>query len=379
VTQPHHLVDCGPHLGGGSNAGNFFVTVGGKSLSVSERDLKTYLSRQNADAGGSVLPDSASRKRPASAPETATTATTATTRVWIAHKLSGELVADADPHDRPSLLQRLRRGGVGKDRGRNGRRRRGEVHHLKPIGRLDMTTEGLLLVTNDGRYAREMEWPGSRIHRTYRVRVHGRLDGRKVRRIQAGMTGEDGTRYAPMRVRIDPPSVGTATSTNKWLEVTCVEGKNRQIRKVFSYLGCTCVRVSRCCCGYCWTPILMRRLVYSSLKWFGRRVSPPKKQPVTVTRLIRIRYGDYTLDTIPPGLAIEVPVKPIESQRHKGPLFFSSSSSSSAAAARGTGRPQARTTTAAPPPHRRRPSSVRPSRREDPVTPTGRTREKRGR
>ena len=89
------------------------------------------------------------------------------TRVWIAHKLAGELVAEHDPEGRPSLIERLERGGVGK-RKKGNKGKNVQPIHLKPIGRLDMITEGLILVTNDGRYKRELELPSNSLHRTYR-------------------------------------------------------------------------------------------------------------------------------------------------------------------------------------------------------------------
>jgi 23S rRNA pseudouridine2605 synthase len=149
------------------------------------------------------------------------------TRVWVAHKLSGEIVSDSDPLGRPSLMQRLIRGGVGKDGKHN-------KIHLKPIGRLDMPTEGIILLTNDGNYAREMELPSNMVHRVYRVRAHGLITDYKLARIQNGLTIE-GVRYAPMKVKVDG---GRSRSTNSWLQVTCCEGKNRQIRNVFKHLGC---------------------------------------------------------------------------------------------------------------------------------------------
>jgi 23S rRNA pseudouridine2605 synthase len=125
------------------------------------------------------------------------------------------------------MLARLVRGGVGKT---------GPTRlHLKPIGRLDMSTEGLILVTNDGQYAREMELPSSKLHRTYRVRAHGILSDYKLGRIRKGITIE-GIRYSPMKVHVE--SSKQTKSTNKWLEVTCAEGKNRMIRNVFTHLGC---------------------------------------------------------------------------------------------------------------------------------------------
>lgn len=151
-----------------------------------------------------------------------------TTRVWLAHKLAGELVSEDDPYGRPSLLQRLARGGVGK----NGKQKL----HLKPVGRLDMPTEGLILLTNDGKYARELELPASMIHRVYRVRAHGNINDYKIAQIQRGITIE-GVRYSPMKVQLDG---GRSEASNKWLKVTCAEGKNRQIRKVFKHLGSKC-------------------------------------------------------------------------------------------------------------------------------------------
>lgn len=91
-------------------------------------------------------------------------------RVWLANKLKGELVTEHDPDGRPSMLQRLVRGGVGVSKNKSK-----PPIHLKPVGRLDMMTEGLLILTNDGQYARELELPKNHLWRTYRVRVHGRL------------------------------------------------------------------------------------------------------------------------------------------------------------------------------------------------------------
>lgn len=192
------------------------------------------------------------------------------TRIWLAHKLQGELVAENDPYGRPSLLDRLRRGGVGKPKKKSQNR-----VHLKPVGRLDMMTEGLLILTNDGSYAREMELPTNKFHRTYRARVHGRLTEPKMRAIRSGVT-IDNTQYLGMDVKIEKASARREQSTNTWLRITCSEGKNRQIRKVFEHLG------------------------------------------LKVTRLIRTQYGDYSLNTIPPGMAIEVPVKALDKQKKKG-------------------------------------------------------------
>jgi 23S rRNA pseudouridine2605 synthase len=194
--------------------------------------------------------------------ENATAATR--TRVWLVHKLPGEVVSEQDPQGRPSLLDRIRRGGVGS-----------KDDHLNAIGRLDMSTEGLILVTNDGQYKRELELPSNKIHRVYRVRVHGKLTPHKLKIMRTGVTIED-VHYKGMKVDLE--ATRGASSTNNWIRLTCVEGKNRQIRKILNHLG------------------------------------------LNVTRLIRISYGDYDLNTIPPGLALEVPLKTLAGHKRRGKL-----------------------------------------------------------
>lgn len=144
------------------------------------------------------------------------------TRVWLVHKLFGEVVSERDPQGRPSLLDRLHRS-LPKV-------------HLKPVGRLDMTTEGLIVMTNDGAYARELELPRNKVHRTYRARVHGKLTPHKLKAMRSGVTVNN-IRYNGMKVQIEKTRK-KSSSTNAWLRITCTEGKNRQIRNVFSHLGC---------------------------------------------------------------------------------------------------------------------------------------------
>lgn len=152
------------------------------------------------------------------------------TKVWLVHKLHGEVVSDQDPLNRPSMLERLQHGGLGRSKTTK--------HHLKAIGRLDMSTEGLILVTNSGQFKRELELPSNRIHRTYRARVHGKLTPHKLRQIRNGITIE-GFHYQGMRVQMEQvPTQRRLQATNVWLRITCTEGKNRQIRKVFNHLGC---------------------------------------------------------------------------------------------------------------------------------------------
>jgi 23S rRNA pseudouridine2605 synthase len=241
------------------------------------------------------------------------------TRVWLANKLKGELVTEHDPDGRPSMLQRLIRGGVGEVKNKHSNKGSSSISpppiHLKPVGRLDMMTEGLIIFTNDGQYARELELPKNHLWRTYRVRVHGRLTPMKMRAMRVGVTArvDDGIigdapsvtsstkmmKYKGLKVKIERKSSGSSSQTNRrsrrgkfgagrktasggantWLRITCTEGKNRQLRRILGALG------------------------------------------LDVTRLIRISYGDYDLNTIPPGRALEVPPKALESMKKKGQLF----------------------------------------------------------
>lgn len=236
-----------------------------------------------------------------------------TTRVWLCNKLKGELITEDDPDGRPSMIRRLVRGGVGEINKKNKL-----PTHLKPVGRLDMMTEGLMIVTDDGKYARSLELPANRLWRTYRVRVHGRLTVGKLNAMRRGVTvklddndakedrhasGEvvktttgKTMKYKGIKVSVERRSaaksrkrrgggIGSQSShsggTNAWLQITCTEGKNRMLRRTLSSMG------------------------------------------LDVTRLIRISYGDYDLNTIPPGRAVEVPCKRLEKMRRTGPVFAS--------------------------------------------------------
>lgn len=149
-------------------------------------------------------------------------------KVWAVNKLFGEIVGEKDPQNRPSMLERLKRGGVGRKEG-----------HLKAVGRLDIPTEGLILVTNDGKFARDLELPQSQIHRVYRARVHGVITENKLTRIRKGFAG-----FQPMKVEVERRHKKTRGSSNAWVQVTATEGQNRQIRSVFQSLGSKCHSLS---------------------------------------------------------------------------------------------------------------------------------------
>jgi 23S rRNA pseudouridine2605 synthase len=137
--------------------------------------------------------------------------------VWLIHKRRGELVTHADPRDRPVVQP--------------------PIPNAIFVGRLDMNTEGLLLCTNSGTYARELELPVNQYHRMYRVRVHGKMDDQKLRALQRGLRVDDQTRYSGMKVVAETKK--TSNATNQWLQITCTEGQNRQIRNALGHLGRT--------------------------------------------------------------------------------------------------------------------------------------------
>ena len=108
-----------------------------------------------------------------------------------------------------------------------------------PVGRLDLTTEGLLLMTNDGDLAQRLAHPRFHVEKTYLARVHGLVDAASINRLAGGVKLEDGM-TAPARVRL----VRT-TRTNSWLEITLHEGRNRQVRRMCEALGYTVSRLKR--------------------------------------------------------------------------------------------------------------------------------------
>ena len=125
------------------------------------------------------------------------------------------------------------------------------------VGRLDKNSEGLLLLTNDGEFARKMELPENEFERVYRVRVYGELPRDNFISLMRGIE-VDGVRYGKIEVEIEK------RATNSWLRVKIFEGKNREIRRVMSHLG------------------------------------------LEVSRLIRVKYGEYELGDMQEGEVREV-------------------------------------------------------------------------
>ena len=137
---------------------------------------------------------------------------------------------------------------------------------LVSVGRLDLNSEGLLLLTNNGELSRELELPKNAWSRRYRVRVHGKIDEAKLKSLENGVV-VDGISYGKVSVTIDQ-QIGT----NAWLTVTLSEGKNREIRKLMKFVG------------------------------------------LEVARLIRVSYGPFQLGSLKKGEIKQVPQKVLKEQ-----------------------------------------------------------------
>lgn len=167
------------------------------------------------------------------------------TRLFRYHKPPGLVTTHRDPQGRPTVFEALPKG----------------LPRLISVGRLDLNSEGLLLLTNDGDLARRLELPSSGLVRRYRARARGHVDEARLARLVDGIT-VDGVRYGPIEAELEGGHDGGA---NSWLVLSLSEGKNREVRKVLEALG------------------------------------------LTVNRLIRVSYGPYELGTLERGDVQELP------------------------------------------------------------------------
>jgi 23S rRNA pseudouridine2605 synthase len=170
----------------------------------------------------------------------------ARTRLWRYHKPPGLVTTHRDTRGRPTVFERLPK----------------EIGRVISIGRLDLTSEGLLLLTNDGALARRLELPSTGWTRRYRVRAFGSIDAEALARLQAGIT-LGGIRYGPIEAAID-----RAQGDNVWLTVALKEGKNREIRVVLDHLGLTVNRLIRVAYG----PFQLGRLRRGEVAEIGAKV-----------------------------------------------------------------------------------------------------------
>ncbi|WP_086734733.1 pseudouridine synthase [Erythrobacter colymbi] len=174
------------------------------------------------------------------------------TRLFAFHKPTGLITAERDPAGRPTIYTALRNA-LPKDAGR-----------VMPVGRLDLNTEGLLLLTNDGAVKRQLELPASKIPRTYRARAFGVVTQEQLEDLIEGVE-IDGMRYGSIDANLERSS-----GRNLWIEMTITEGKNREVRRVLEHLG------------------------------------------LQVNRLIRTGYGPFDLGDLPRGQAVELKGKPVD-------------------------------------------------------------------
>jgi len=171
-------------------------------------------------------------------------------RLFRYHKPVGLVTTHKDPHDRPTVFKALPPG----------------LPRLISVGRLDINSEGLLLLTNDGELARALEMPSTAIVRRYRARAHGRTTQDKLDTLKNGIT-VDGVRYGPIEAKLDKAKEGPQ-GANLWLTVTLHEGKNREVRKVLEALGLKVNRLIRLAYG----PLALGTLGVGELEEVGPRV-----------------------------------------------------------------------------------------------------------
>jgi 23S rRNA pseudouridine2605 synthase len=176
-------------------------------------------------------------------------------RVFAFHKPSGLITAESDPRGRPTIYTALRNA---LPRG---------APRVMPVGRLDMNTEGLLLLTNDGALKRALELPASNIPRTYRVRAFGDITQSQLDDLIEGIE-IDGVRYGRIEADLERGS-----GRNRWIVMTLTEGKNREVRRVLEHLG------------------------------------------MQVSRLLRVGYGPFALGDLPRGAVAEIPQVQVERLR----------------------------------------------------------------
>lgn len=171
-------------------------------------------------------------------------------RLWLYHKPVGLITTERDAEGRPTVFASLPP----------------EMPRVVSVGRLDINSEGLLLLTNDGAIKRRLELPETGWTRKYRVRFHGKAEEATFEPLRKGLEIE-GERFRPMVVTLD-----RVQGANGWATVAITEGRNREIRRAFEAIG------------------------------------------LKVNRLIRVSYGPFQLGTLEPGAVREVPPRVLADQ-----------------------------------------------------------------
>jgi 23S rRNA pseudouridine2605 synthase len=135
---------------------------------------------------------------------------------YALYKPRGYITSRHDPEERKSVTELFKNLPV----------------RVEPVGRLDMDTEGILLLTNDGHLAHKLTHPSSNVPKRYMVKIWKTPDDKKLKRVRNGIKLEDG-RTAPCKLRI----LDTTDTGNCWVEITVTEGRNRLIRRIFDAIG----------------------------------------------------------------------------------------------------------------------------------------------
>ena len=173
-------------------------------------------------------------------------------RVLIYNKSEGEVSTTYDPKDRPIIFDRLPRLTEGR---------------WITVGRLDINTTGLLLITNYGDLAHRLMHPSFSIEREYWVRVYGRIDAAAVRRLTNGVELEDGvakfSSIVPHNFDLEKSSLSVS---NNWFRVILLEGRNREVRRLFESQGVKVSRLKRIRYGPVRLPSAVRRSNFLEMK-----------------------------------------------------------------------------------------------------------------
>jgi 23S rRNA pseudouridine2605 synthase len=172
------------------------------------------------------------------------------TRLWRYHKPAGLVTTHKDPEGRETVFDKLPR----------------ELGRVISVGRLDLNSEGLLLLTNDGELSRALELPSTAWVRRYRVRAFGKADDAMIAKLKRGVTYE-GINYGPIEAEVEREQGG-----NVWMNVALKEGKNREVRKALAAVS------------------------------------------MTVNRLIRVSYGPFQLGSLEKGKVQSVPERVLRDQ-----------------------------------------------------------------
>jgi len=213
----------------------------------SRRDAETWIRAGRVSVDGQVLTSPAAVVTGASriAVDGEPLPAAAPPRLFCYHKPRGEITTARDPQGRPTVFDHLP----------------GGLPRLQAVGRLDINSEGLLLLTTDGGLKRQLELPATGWLRRYRVRAQGHVQASRLAALAKGIT-VDGVDYGPVEAVLDRQS-----GANAWLTFGLREGKNREVRKICAHLG------------------------------------------LRVNRLIRTAYGPFKLGKLPKRALEEVPPK----------------------------------------------------------------------